>query len=81
LVASRPEWISSFITSSVPLPRDPLSPATTTASYRLSVPSADMEVEGRMDATSTIGLSPEMPKRQICRRSIGPRSLITRGVV
>ena len=31
--------------------------------------------------TSTIGLSPEMPKRQIWRRSIRPRSRITRGVV
>ena len=31
--------------------------------------------------TSTIGLSPEMPKRQICRKSMSPRSFITRGVV
>ncbi|MOA43207.1 hypothetical protein D3C78_1653380 [compost metagenome] len=57
LLTSRPEWISSFMVTSTPLPRASLLLATATALYRLSMPSADMAVPGRMEPTTTMGLS------------------------
>ncbi len=57
LATSRPDWISSFMVTSTPLPRDCLSLATATALYRLSMPSADIAVPGRIEPTTTIGLS------------------------
>ncbi len=57
LLASRPERISSFMVISTPLPRADLSPATATALYRLSMPSADIAVPGRIEPTTTIGFS------------------------
>ena len=57
LLTSRPLSMLSFMVTSTPLPRASLLPATLTASNRLSAPSADSAVPGRMEATMTIGLS------------------------
>ncbi|MNR13021.1 hypothetical protein D3C85_1294030 [compost metagenome] len=57
LVTSRPVWISSLSTTSVPLPRDSGREATSTASYRFSAPSAPSAVPGRIEPTTTTGLS------------------------
>ncbi|MNJ60974.1 hypothetical protein D3C81_1726220 [compost metagenome] len=57
LLTSRPDRISSFMVTSTPLPRESLLLATATALYRLSMPSADIAVPGRMEPTTTIGLS------------------------
>jgi len=57
LAASRPLRTSSFIATSTPLPRELGLPASTTALYRFSMPSADIAVPGRIEPTTTIGLS------------------------
>ena len=56
LLTSRPLWISSFMVTSTPLPHASLLAATFTALYRLSAPSADSAVPGRIEPTTTIGL-------------------------
>ncbi|MNY44142.1 hypothetical protein D3C86_1791450 [compost metagenome] len=57
LLTSRPDWISSFMVTSTPLPRASLLLATATALYRFSMPSADIAVPGRMEPTTMIGFS------------------------
>ncbi|MNX37919.1 hypothetical protein D3C86_682400 [compost metagenome] len=56
LLTSRPVSMLSPIVTSTPLPIASLLPATFTASYRLSAPSADRAVPGRIEPTTTIGL-------------------------
>ncbi|MNV46681.1 hypothetical protein D3C71_1385220 [compost metagenome] len=57
LATSRAVWISSDMLTSTPLPADSGLAATVTAPSRLSAPSADSAVPGRMEPTSTMGLS------------------------
>jgi hypothetical protein len=57
LVASRDSWMVSLRTISTPRPWASFEAATFTAPCRLAGPSALIAVEGRMDPTSTTGLS------------------------
>ena len=57
LAASRPDRMSSAMVTSTPLPLALGDAATTTASYRFSKPSADIALPGRMEPTTTMGLS------------------------
>ena len=56
LVSEDAPWIQSLTTTSTPRPAASLSAATATALKKLSGPSADSAVEGRIAAVSTTGL-------------------------
>src|SRR2546422_6590581 len=54
---SRAESMLSFMLTSTPLPAESLDAAVATAPSRFSAPSAEMAVPGRMEPTTTMGLS------------------------
>src|SRR5262245_22917979 len=56
LVRERASWIQSFTTTSTPRPAASLLAATATALKKLSGPSAESAVDGRMAAVMTTGL-------------------------
>src|SRR6187402_873092 len=55
LVSEEPPWIQSLTTTRTPRPAASLLAATATALKKLSGPSADSAVEGRIAAVSTTG--------------------------